>query len=452
VSVDPQPLGLQLARQLGGSFVPLSPAHGFARVVFKPPESDLYGSISAKTWTIDLTRFSSTIADDLARRDFTIDALALPLESWSAAPWGELVIDPFNGREDLARKRIRTVRPQVFQEDPGRLLRAVRLAGRLRFQIEPETARQIRADAPQIGRVSGERLRDEFLAILAEDGVRGHLEILDHLDLLCRVVPELALTKGVEQPKVHYWDVWGHLLHTAEAAELVIKGHQNSAIYTLVTWTPETADHFNQEASDGHNRRTILKLAALLHDIAKPQTKQQDAMGRTRFLGHSELGAEMATTRLAQLRLSSRGIALVAKMVEQHLRPANMSQDGQLPTSRAIYRYFRDLGDAAIDTLYLALADYLAAKGPELVLDQWADHARMMAHILQMGTEQSSWATPDRLVTGHDLMQQFSLTPGPLVGALLEKIDEARATGEITTREEALSLAAGAIDSHRLQE
>ena len=452
MSVDPQPLGLQLARQLGGTFVPLSLAHGFARVVFKSPESDFSESTSVRTWTIDLTRFSSTIAEDLARRDFTIDALALPLECWSAAPWGELVIDPFNGREDLARKRIRTVTPQVFQEDPGRLLRAVRLAGRLKFQIEPETARQIRADAPQIGRVSGERLRDEFLAILAEDGVRGQLEILDHLDLLCRVVPELALTKGVDQPRVHYWDVWGHLLHAAEAAELVTKGHQNSAIYSLVPWTPETKDHFSQEASDGHNRRTILKLAALLHDIAKPQTKQQDETGRTRFLGHSELGAEMSTKRLAQLRLSSRGIALVAKMVEQHLRPANMSQDGELPTSRAIFRYFRDLGDVAVDTLYLALADYLAAKGPELVLVRWADHAKMMAHILQMGKSQSSPAKPARLVTGHDLMRRFSLNPGPLVGALLEKIDEAKATGEITTEEEALSLAAEAIDSHQLQE
>ena len=432
--------------------MPLSPAHGFARVVVKSPGVDPTGSTPGKTWTIDLTQISSNIADDLSRRDFTVDALALPRESWSAAAWGELVIDPYNGREDLARKRIRTVTPRVFQEDPGRLLRAVRLAGQLRFQIEPETVRQIRADAPLISRVSGERLRDEFLAILAEDGVRGHLQILDHLDLLCRVIPELAMTKGVDQPRVHYWDVWGHLLHTVEQAELVTKGHQNSAIYSMVPWTGEIEEHFKQEASDGHDRRTILKLAALFHDIAKPQTKQQDATGRTRFLGHSELGAEMATARLGQLRLSSRGIAMVAKMVEQHLRPANMSQDGEWPTSRAIYRYFRDLGDVAIDTLYLALADYLAAKGPDLVLDRWADHAKMVNHILQTGTQQASPEPPVRLATGNDLMQHFGISPGPMVGALLERIEEARATGEITTREEALSLAAEAIDSHQIQE
>ncbi|HEU0022324.1 MAG TPA: metal-dependent phosphohydrolase, partial [Dehalococcoidia bacterium] len=178
----------------------------------------------------------------------------------------------------------------------------------------------------------------------------------------------------------------------------------------------------------------------------KPQTKKQDETGRTRFLGHSELGAEMTEARLAQLRLSSRGIAMVSKMVEQHLRPTQLGQGVELPTHRAIYRYFRDLGEVAIDTLYLALADYLAAKGPELAPDDWSNHARMVAHILQVGTQQSGPDKPARLVTGHDLMQQLGLSPGPIIGVLLEKINEAQAAGEITSREEALSLATDALN------
>ena len=94
---------------------------------------------------------------------------------------------------------------------------------------------------------------------------RGSLEVLDRLDLLCRVVPELAEAKGVEQPRVHYWDVWGHLMHSVESAEGVTKGHQHSPIYTLVYWTAETDAHFRQEAGDGHSKRTLLKLAALFH-------------------------------------------------------------------------------------------------------------------------------------------------------------------------------------------
>ena len=459
VSGDPQVLARRLAKALGGSYVPLSPQWGVARVVLPAPPSatgDPPGLLDHSgmgtgmddgindALTIDIAGFSATIEDDLARRDFTVDALALPLADWTSGQWRERVVDPYNGIQDLAEKRVRAVSSSIFRDDPGRLLRAVRLAAQLGFRLEPDTARLIRSEAFQINRVSGERVRDELLAILAGDGSRGQLETLDRLDLLCRVIPELALTKGVDQPLVHYWDVWGHLLHSVETAELVTKGHQNSAIYTLAPWTPALGEHFGEKVCDGHTRRTILKLTALLHDIAKPQTKAIDETGRTRFLGHSELGAEMAASRLTELRLSARGIAMVSKMVEQHLRPGNMRQGADWPTSRAIYRYFRDLGDVAIDTLFLALADYLAAKGPELMLDQWGEHARIIAHILESGTHQTASEKIPRLVTGHDLMQELGLEPGPRVGILLEKINEAWAAGEVNTREEALALAAKA--------
>jgi len=461
VSCDPQALARRLAKELGGSYVPLSPQRGVARVVLPAPAPatselpDLLDHAGMRTGiddgindalTIDVAGFSTTIEDDLARRDFTVDAMALPLADWTSGQWRERVVDPYNGIQDLAEKRVRAVSSRVFQDDPGRLLRAVRLAAQLGFRLEPDTARLIRTEAFLINRVSGERVRDELLAILAGDGARGQLETLDRLDLLCRVIPELALTKGVDQPIVHYWDVWGHLLHSVETAELVTKGHQNSGIYTLVPWTAALAEYFSEKVSDGHSRRTILKLAALLHDIAKPQTKGIDETGRTRFLGHSELGAEMAASRLTELRLSARGIAMVSKMVEQHLRPGNMRQGVDLPTSRAIYRYFRDLGDVAIDTLYLALADYLAAKGPELMPDEWGDHARIIAHILESGTRQTTSEKIQRLVSGRDLMKELGLEPGPKIGLLLEKINEARAAGEVSTREEALALAAKAID------
>ena len=430
---DPQSTGRDLALALGGTYVPLSPAHGVARVV------DVAGE--DRRWTIDVKGYSGNIEDDLARRDFTIDAMALPLEHWISPMPGELIADPFNGREDLAGRRIRAVSTQVFRDDPGRLLRAVRLAAGLDFMLDPETARLVRAESHRISQVSGERVRDEFLNLLRLDGARGHLEVLDRLDLLCRFIPELDLTKGVDQPKEHYWDVWGHSLHAVETAELVTKGHQNSPIYTQVPWKPETDEYFSQEASDGHTRRTILKLAALFHDIAKPQTKKMDDKGRTRFLGHSELGATMAATRLDQMRVSSRGIAMVSKMVEQHLRPMHMMQGVESPTRRAVYRFFRDVGDVAIDTLYLALADHLAAKGPELSPEQWINHARMVARVLEADTPEPSPVGPGRLVTGNDLMEHLGLAPGPLIGGILEKIDEARAVGEISSKGEAMALA-----------
>lgn len=435
-------LAQELSRVLDGTLVPLSPARGLARVVVTESGPDS----QSESWTIDLSGFSGSIEADLARRDFTVDALALPIADWESDKLGassveQLVIDPFNGRADLAQKCIRAVGPSVFRDDPIRLLRAVRLASSLGFRLDPDTARLVLADAAHITEPAPERVRDELLAILALDGAKGSLEALDRLGLICRVIPELADTKGVEQPKVHYWDVWGHTLHAVESAERITKGHQNSPVFTLVYWTEETDAYFNQKVADGHTRRTILKLAALFHDISKPQTKHTDETGRTRFPGHSEAGAEVARQRLSQLRMSSKGIGMVSKMVEHHLRPHNMMQGVDVPTRRAIFRYYRDLDSVAIDTLYLSQADFLAAKGPELNPDDWANHARMVAHIVQAGFQPAATEAAQRLINGKELIEHFKLTPGPMVGLLLQGINEAQAAGEISTKEQAWDLA-----------
>ena len=444
-----QDLGRDLARHLDGVCQP----HNLARDVYQVIVNSPTERASGET-VVDLVRYGSSIEEDMGRRDFTANALALPLDhpclssgdsdDWPipAGEWAGDLVDPFGGRADVAHKRLRMVNEEVFLDEPGRLLRGPRLAGRLKFMLEPATARQIRADAAQLERVAPERVRDELMAMLARDEARGQLEVLDRLGLLCRIIPELELTKGVDQPSAHYWDVWNHSLHTVEYAELVTRGHQNSAIYSLAPWSAETADYFREEVGDGFNRRAVLKLAGLLHDIAKPQTKGPDQTGRIRFLGHSQLGAEMVTERLSRLRFSSRTVSMVARMVEHHLRPSQLRHGQEEPTPRAVHRYYRDLQDVAVDTIYLALADYLAAKGPEIIADHWASHARMLANVLQAGREQAPAEGPQRLVNGHDLMHHLGLPPGPGIGRLLEQIDEARAAGEIATREEALALAA----------
>ena len=311
--------------------------------------------------------------------------------------------------------------------------------------MEPGTSKLIAADAGLLASVSPERIREEFLTILSLDGAKGQIEVLDHFGLFEQVIPELQTAKGVDQPNMHYWDVWGHTMQTVEAAELITKGHQNSPIYSCVPWTPDSKAHFEQHATDGHTRGTLLKLAALFHDIAKPQTKSQDETGRTRFFGHSEQGAEIAIQRLTHLRISSKGIEMVAKMVEQHLRPTGMRDGDDWPTNRAIHRYFRDVGDVAIDTLYLSLADYLGAKGPDVVHEEWRNHAKMVGHILHIGTSEPVSPTTTRLITGNDLMTHFDLQPGPEIGAVLGRVEEARSAGEIETKEQALEMAANAL-------
>ena len=443
---DAVALGRELADELGGSLAPLSVPRGMMRVVLPP--DNVYDRGSGKHGgTIDLSGYADDIESDLARRDFTINAMAVRLTEWDSDDFGSRVIDHCDGRKDLLLKAIRALNPDVFNEDPGRLLRAIRLSGELGLRIEPETVRLLIANAELVRLVSPDRVRDEFLKILAPDGARGRIEALDQLGLLKHIIPELMAAKGVDQPRMHYWDVWGHSLHTVQAAEGVTGGHQNSPVFFCVPWTPESDAYFAEIVSDGHTRRTILKLAALFHDVAKPQTKTLEPDGRTRFFGHSEQGAEIAEQRLTELRLSNRGVKTVSGMVLHHLRPTGMSNEGEWPTNRAIYRYFRDTGEVAVDTLFLCLADYLGAKGPELSHPEWLEHARMIAHVLFTGTQEPVAVTTTRLVTGHDLMSHLQLKPGPHIGTLLDTIEEARAAGEIDTQEQALELAAATLES-----
>ena len=437
ISGDVSRVGPAVADLLGGTPVPVA-AWNIVRVAL-PPENE-----SDRPFLIDISGYHGPFEDDLRSRDFTVDAMALPLECWDSDARFDAIVDPMGGKADLVRRVLRATGDDVFRADPGRMLRCVRLANQLGFRMDPDTTRAIRRDAPLLPQVSAERVRDEFLAILAADGARVQLEILDRLDLLCRVIPELEAARDCEQPRAHhYWDVWGHLLHCVEYAEAVTAGHRNNAIYTMAPWTAVEDAYFSEIVGDGQSRRTVLKLAALLHDIAKPQTKAPDAKGRIRFLGHSEQGAEIVEQRLSGLRLSHRVTALVSAMVLHHLRPSQLRQAWEMPSRRAIYRYYRDLGEAAVDTLYLAMADFLAARGPELSPERWGNYARMIATVLETGAEPPYKEVHARgLVDGHDLINVLNIPQGPLIGTLLERLREAEAVGEVATREDALNLAA----------
>lgn len=437
------------AKALGGTFVLLHEEHATARIVLPHGESD-----NAPRWTLDLTSYSGSIEGDLAGRDFTINAMAASLHdvlAWGdadATPGtgaGELrLLDPCGGLEDLLARRICSVSDSAFRGDAARLLRAVRLGATLGFAIDEHTRRQIRRDSHLLSGVSAERLRDEFLKTLAAPDATANLRLMDELDLLCRLIPELEESRDVEQPKEHYWDVFYHCVETPSHLERLTtgRGGGEDSVIAISPWRPHLKAHFEEEVSDGHTRLTIVKLACLLHDVAKPATKTIDDTGRMRFFGHDAQGADMCESILRRLRISSRGIDLIAAMVRHHLRPTQMRHGEDLPTPRAVYRFYRDLGEAAVDTLYLNMADYLSAKGPAVETGDWEGHCRLIAHILEGGLDQEGApkAAP-RLIDGNALMEALGLPPGPQVGRLLEAIAEAQGAGEVATREDALELA-----------
>jgi len=435
---DSLEISAQVAEAPGGKYVLLDKVNQMGRVILTDKEAPT----GIKSWQLDFSPLRGSITEDLAQRDFTIDAMAIELSQLSEGRRDVPVIDPFHGLTDLRDGIIRAVSPEVFQSDAARLLRGVRLAHELGFSIERQTETLIKRHSHLVSAVAGERVREELLRLLAIPGGEKPLCHLDELGLLMTIIPDLLPEKGVTQPKEHFWDVFTHSLKTVAAADFLLRRgdceYATSEVLVAAPWSAKLDEHFNQPVSSGSTRRILVKLAALLHDIAKPQTKTTEADGRTRFLGHGEQGADMAASILKRLRFSSKEIKLVESMVRYHLRPTQMSQQG-LPSPRAIYRFFRDVGDSGVDTLLLSLADHLATRGPNLKLASWREHTQVVSHVLAKRFEEERVVTPPKLINGHDLIKIFGLSPGPEVGRLLELAREAQASGELNTREEALS-------------
>jgi poly(A) polymerase len=422
-----------IAEAFDGRYVLLDEDNMVARVVIFGIE---------QTWHLDFASFSNGIENDLARRDFTIDAMAVELQGFISG--AAQVIDPFSGENDLRKGLVRAVSQRIFQEDAARLLRGVRLAAELGFKIEPGTETLIQEHCQLAKLVPGERLREELVRILALPGSDEAVRYLDKLGLLTEIIPEMEVLKGAKQPKEHYWDVFDHSVETMAAVEFLLRQkpwrYGEEQLLAVAPWSEDISKHFDEEVSGGSKRMVLLKIGGLLHDIAKPATMTVDETGRTRFLGHAKQGAAIATAILERLRFSSREIRLVENLIYHHLRPAQMANDG-MPSSRAIYRYFRDTEGAGIDVLFVALADYLATHGPQLDIEEWNQHNQLINYILAEHLKHETEVLPVKLIDGHDLMDVFGLKPGRLVGELLTEIREAQVAGELSTREEAIELA-----------
>ncbi|MGI2335924.1 MAG: HD domain-containing protein [Dehalogenimonas sp.] len=425
-------LARHLAKSFNGTAFTLSHDTGMFRVSLPP------GSAFEQ---IDLGTAAGTLEADLKRRDFTADALGAWLSDFDAVSGKLSLVDATGSIADIEQRCLRAVTPEVFRQDPARLLRGVRLAAELGFTIDPDTADLIRAGAAWLSTVAGERTREELLRLLSLPGAGANVEHLDQLGLLNVIFPEMEASRGIEQPKEHAWDVFNHQLQTIYALDWIMRQghwpHAEPSVRDLIPIPPEVTEYFNGRTGHGAGRLALTRLAALLHDISKPETKILTDSGRIRFFGHAQKGAEVVKTILERLRFSNRETILVTAMVRAHLRPVQMGPERVLPTPRAVFRYLRDTGEGALGTLYLSLADHLAARGPALELDNFREHVTIVSYILAELERQSVKSRQTPLITGHELQQRFGLKPGPKIGAIMAATREAQATGELHTPEEA---------------
>ncbi len=431
------PVAGRLAEALGATLVVMDEARGHYRVVS--------GGRPA-SW-VDISSYGADLIADLGRRDFTIGAMAVPVAAWPDDATAALV-DPFGGATDLKQRVVKAVSEQNLLDDPVRLVRCVRIAHQLRFRIDPATREMVRRNAASVATAAPERVRDEVYAVFASPRPESGVRLLDALGLLSAVFPELDEARGVTQPKAHhYWDVFEHLVHCVGKAEAVLDrgAREQDAVIRLAPWRGEIEGYFEGVVADGQTRSTLLRMAALLHDVAKPRCKTDDGQGKVRFLGHREVGEEMAREMLGRWRCSRRVVSHIATLTRHHLRPPQMAPSGWggRPSERALYRYWRDLGDVATDTLFLSLADYLASCGPDIVLQDWARVADGAGVILAGGFVARDATKPFLLLNGNEVMAELGIPPGPGLGRLLAALQSAEADGRVETREQAVEFLRG---------
>ena len=420
--------GLRLAREmadaLGGAFYPLDAERGVGRVVLTGEDGEIQ--------TMDVARFQgSDLMADLAGRDFTVNAMAFDLRD-PLSP----IIDPHGGQDDLQVRRLHAVSNQALSNDPVRGLRAVRLAAELGFEIEAHTRALIREAAQGLVDVSAERVRDELVKILSLPSTADWLRQLESLTMLVEVLPEVMALKGVAQTPPHRWDVYEHTLQTVAALETWLPVHGGPPDPDM-PYPDQVANHLKTTVTGGHSRRLLLTLAALLHDVGKRDTATVESDGRVRFIDHERVGATMAAGVLRRLRFSGEEARLVETTVRHHLRPLQLAWQGRT-SKRAIYRFFRDTGDAGVEVALLALADRHATVGPAAADDQFPALLDTVGALLDAYfNRQQTAVAPAPLLTGRDMIDQFGLTEGPEVGRLLADLKEAQATGQVTTRAQA---------------
>lgn len=340
-----------------------------------------------------------TLEDDLARRDFTVNALAISLNGGEAGA----VIDLFDGIGDMERQLLRTpLNPETtYSDDPLRMMRAARFAAQLGFQLEGDSFQAIKTMRERITIISQERISDEFIKLLSAPKPSIGLGILFHTGLLRFVFPEVNNLEGVD------------LVQTGDRSY----GHKNVFWHTL-----QVVDNIAQETDN-----PWLRFAALMHDIAKPKTKRfQEGTGWT-FHGHEDVGARWQKRIFERMKLPNKARDYVAKLVQLHHRPMALVDEGV--TDSAIRRLVVDAGEDLNDLFILCRAD-ITSKNPAKVKRYLANYEHVVSRIKEV-EEKDQLRAFQSPVRGEEIMQICNLPPSRAVGILKEAIEEAILDGRI---------------------
>ena len=417
------PAARALARAGGGTAFSLSDEFGAWRVVAR-----------SRGWQADLNPLrGETLEADLRLRDFTINAIAAPLGG------GEL-IDPLGGAADLASRCLRIVAPDALSADPLRALRLVRLACELDLSADEQAREAARRAAPGLAGVSSERIYGELRRVIASERVGTGMRLALELGLCAIVLPELEALRGVQQSRYHHLDV---LDHTLAVLDCVVEVQREPEAWLGSDHGDAVRALLARPLADELTRGDALRFAALVHDIAKPETCTVAPDGRIGFPGHDSLGAELARAILGRLRAAERMRAHVAALTRHHLRLGFLVPHAPL-SRRELYAYLDACDPVWADVTLLSVADRLATRGArsEEAIER---HLVLARAVLGEALRWQSSGRPAALVRGDQLARSLGLAPGPVIGELLAAIAAEAFAGDLHSAEDAIAFAATRI-------
>ncbi len=422
----------RLRELTNGTYVALGREEGAARVVLRQGVD------------VDFSSFrdgADSIAEDLKKRDITINALAVPVHDVLTSrcqDQDELsIIDPTGGLSDLKRRQVRIAGKKSFSDDPLRMLRIFRCAAVLDFTVEPDTLEQVQQQRESIGRIATERIAYELDVIMGSPRAHWAFTAMRNCGLLWEILPELHKGQGMGQPASHHLDVFEHCLEALHQMEQVLA--------RLDHYFPASSCTMEAYLQAKH-RKVQMKWAALLHDVGKPFTYgiNKNKGGRITFYNHDLCGAAIVHDIAQRLRWAKEDTASIARLIAGHMRPfflANNQRQGKL-TLKACLRLVRKIKEHLPGLFLLAMSDALAGKGEASPQDIEQEVAGLFDRLLRVEEEH---VTPIRsappLITGNDLINELHLTPGPLFRIILDQVEEACMEQQISTRDEALALA-----------
>ena len=379
--------------------------------------------------TFDLTPLQGEgIEADLAQRELTMNAMALPLTG------GEL-LDPFAGRAAVEAKELRLVDEQALRRDGLRTLRLARFAAELGFTVDPAAEEAAARHAARVTEAAPERVWSELRQLVTADGVLAGLALAERTGVLAQVLPELTDLHSLEQSHYHHLDVYHHTVEVL--ARLLDLERDLGTVFGERERRLEEV--LGEPLSDELTRGQALRFAALLHDVGKPATRGVRADGRVTFIGHDAKGEEMIRTACRRLRTSERLAAFLGTIARHHLVLGFLVHSRPL-SRRDVYRYLRTVDPVEVEVTLLTCADRLATRGRNAE-PAIAAHLELARELMGAALDWRAEGPPRPPLRGDELAREVGIQPGPELGALLSELEEATYAGEASTREEAVQLA-----------